>query len=380
MLNDTELRLIAWRNGSTQSERLAAAVLRLSGFEEIDPQAPLGGPDGTRDIICSKGGLTWVGAVYFPATPVRFPAIRRKFVGDLKGVADSHRGIAFVTNQALTPTQRKALVELGGADSKEVVTLHLERLRALLDSPLGYGIRLQFLGIPMTPEEQLSWFAESGNQLATTLTSNTRELMAIKAMIQRMSLSQDHIIKTLSLDLQPSAATPDLLSTTSFVRGRAPAVTDKLDISLVLLIHRLICFDLPQRGVGQLRTSDVWLGSADGIRAEHITPPAVDEVPALLEDLCSEWRQDVSSLARRSVNDRVAAVAKFHARFLVIHPFFDGNGRTARTILMQQCLDLFGRADMSVMEKGAKYYAALAQADSGNIRQLASIIKPIIEG
>ena len=69
----------------------------------------------------------------------------------------------------------------------------------------------------------------------------------------------------------------------------------------------------------------------------------------------------------------------WHARLLVIHPFFDGNGRTARAILMQQCLDLFGRADMSVMEKGARYYAALARADGGDLRDLAAIIRPIIE-
>jgi hypothetical protein len=65
MISDTELRLSFWRDGSTQAERLAAAVLRLSGYEEIDPQNPLGGPDGKKDILCQKGGLTWVAARRF---------------------------------------------------------------------------------------------------------------------------------------------------------------------------------------------------------------------------------------------------------------------------------------------------------------------------
>jgi fido (protein-threonine AMPylation protein) len=379
LLNDTELRLAAWRNGSTQAERLAASVLRLSGFEEIDPQAPLGGPDGTKDIVCSKGGLTWVGAVYFPVAPVRFPAIKKKFNADLAGVTGTRRGMAFVTNQTVTPTQRELLIGLGRAAGKEVEILHLERLRALLDSPLGYGTRLQFLGIPMTPEEQLSWFADSGNQLSSTLTSNTRELMGLKAMIQRMSLGQDHIIRTLGVEFDAGTVTPDLLSVTSFIRGSAPVVTDKLDVALVLLVHRLTCFDLPQRGVGQFRASDVWLGSADGTRAQHVTPPAVPEVPGLLEALCSGWRTEFERLKGASIEERLAGVAGFHARLLVIHPFFDGNGRTARAILMQQCLDLFGRADMSVMEKGARYYAALARADGGDFGDLAAIIRPIIQ-
>ena len=83
MLNDTELRLSFWRDGSTNAERLAAASLRLSGYEEIDPQSPLGGPDGRKDILCTKGGLTWVGAVYFPNGPTRFSAIKKKFQADL---------------------------------------------------------------------------------------------------------------------------------------------------------------------------------------------------------------------------------------------------------------------------------------------------------
>ncbi len=121
MISDTELRLAAWRSGSTQAERLAAATLRLSGYEAIDPQHPLGGPDGGRDIICIKGGLTWVGAVYFPVAPVRFAAIKKKFLHDLQGVT-AGRGMAFVTNQTLSVTQRKTLSELGQAQSVELIS------------------------------------------------------------------------------------------------------------------------------------------------------------------------------------------------------------------------------------------------------------------
>jgi hypothetical protein len=85
LTKETELRLSFWRDGSTQAERLAAAALRLSGYEEIDPQSPLGGPDGSKDILCRKGGLSWVAAVYFPTAPVRFTAIKKKFWSDLSG-------------------------------------------------------------------------------------------------------------------------------------------------------------------------------------------------------------------------------------------------------------------------------------------------------
>jgi hypothetical protein len=150
---DTELRLISWRDGSTQAERLAAAAMKLSGFEELDPQAPLGGPDGTKDIVCTKGGVRWIGAVYFPIGPVKFAAIKSKFKKDLAGVGTPYGGFAFVTNQSLSVGQRAALSQIASEAGKESVILHLERLRALLDSPSGYGTRIQFLKIPMNLEE-----------------------------------------------------------------------------------------------------------------------------------------------------------------------------------------------------------------------------------
>jgi hypothetical protein len=143
MISDTELRLSFWRDGSTKAERLAASALRLAGYDEIDPQSPLGGPDGKKDILCQKGGLTWVGAVYFPIGPTGFAAIKKKFSGDLSGAPTKPKGFVFVTNQTLTPLQRETLRKLVQDAGKEADILHLQQLTNLLDSAPGYGIRLQ---------------------------------------------------------------------------------------------------------------------------------------------------------------------------------------------------------------------------------------------
>lgn len=103
------------------------------------------------------------------------------------------------------------------------------------------------------------------------------------------------------------------------------------------------------------------------------------EVPIKLDALCVEWRSSFHKLARKSVDERLAALADFHARFLVIHPFLDGNGPVAKALLMQQCLDLFDRADMSLMDKGAAYYRALAAADLGQVNALKELIRPVIQ-
>lgn len=216
MLTDTELRLSFWRDGSTNAERLAASVLRLSGYEEIDPQSPLGGPDGKKDILCQKGGITWVGAVYFPNGPARFAAIKKKYRSDLAGSPASANGFVFVTNQTLTPNQRKILTDIANIERKEADILHLQKLINILDSASGYGVRIQYLQIPMSIEEQLSWAVDSDSQTAKALAAHTRELLALRASVDRINAGQTELTRTFGL---VSAATPDLISVSSFKKA-----------------------------------------------------------------------------------------------------------------------------------------------------------------
>src|SRR5579863_1468454 len=223
MLSDTELRLSYWRDGSTQAERLAAVALRLSGYEQIDPQSPLGGPDGKKDLLCERGGLIWVGAVYFPSTPVGFASIKKKYKSDFTGTPTEARGFVFITNQTLTPGQRKTLNAFAEAAGKEGELIHLQKLVTLLDSPLGYGTRLQFLKIPMSIEEQLSWAVDSDSQTAKALATHSRELLALRASIERLNTDQAQILRTLTL----GAPTPDLISVSSFTKADTLSAVSK---------------------------------------------------------------------------------------------------------------------------------------------------------
>lgn len=376
---DTELRLVAWRDGSTQAERLSAAILRLSGYEGIDPQAPIGGPDGGKDIICSRGGFVWTGAVYFPPTPVAFSSVKRKFQSDLGKVPSTNRGFAFITNRPLSPTQRTTLETLGTAAGKAVDIFHLERLRALLDGPRGYGVRLQYLGLAMTTEDQLAWFSESDDRVMNAVTLNTRELLAIKSMLQGVAKNNAEIMRTMSTVGLTTPPTPDLLSTANFL---APIPTTPIsaviDVPAVLFTHRLACFDMPVRSVGVLRKTEVWLADSGGKRAEHLQPPRADMVRELLDELCAAWRRNYSTVSAGRPIQKLEAIARFHAKLLAIHPFMDGNGRVARALMMQQALDFFGVANMSLLEQGTSYYRALGSADANDVTPLTTLLKPVV--
>jgi hypothetical protein len=158
--DETWSGLSVWTRGQKAAERLAAQVLRVEGYSSIDPSHPLGGRDGLKDIVCTKNNLSWIGAAYFPRTQRTIKEITKKFSDDLGGVKKNNvRGFAFITNQEIGLRDRSRLGKLARACKADLDLFHLERLTHILDSPGCYGIRLEFLDIEMTKEEQLAFIA-----------------------------------------------------------------------------------------------------------------------------------------------------------------------------------------------------------------------------
>jgi hypothetical protein len=144
--DETWHRLRDWTTGQSRSERLAAQILLSEGYTGLDPSHPLGGQDSGKDAMAWKDGQRWVMAVYFPRGQKDPQRTKRKFLDDLSGVeANNANGIAFVTNQELTLSQREALKEAAG--STLVDLYHLERVTAILDKPEMAEVRKQFLRI-----------------------------------------------------------------------------------------------------------------------------------------------------------------------------------------------------------------------------------------
>ena len=109
--------------------------------------------------------MKWIGAAYFPRGQQSFFDITEKFSGDLKEIKKNNaNALAFITNQKLTLGERKKIKEIGKPYTIEI--FHLERIAGILDSPRNYGIRLEFLDIELTKEEQLSFFAQKDNQIS----------------------------------------------------------------------------------------------------------------------------------------------------------------------------------------------------------------------
>lgn len=182
----TRTALMTWGYGHEKSEYLAIQILRIEKYTNLDPIHPQGGPDGRGDIICTDPqGLRCVVGVWFPrdSATKSLREAAKKFTHDLAGVKLKQvKGFVFVTNKELPLSERNKLILAATRQGCETCEIyHLERLYPILDSAMGYGLRLDVLGIKMKREEMVS-FVATHQQLTTALidaqTTALREMLS----------------------------------------------------------------------------------------------------------------------------------------------------------------------------------------------------------
>lgn len=135
----------------------------------------------------------------------------------------------------------------------------------------------------------------------------------------------------------------------------------------VLQLHKLVLDGIEEDFAGRYRNGQVRIMGANFI------PPAGRKVP----DLMMEFIKEVET-QRHNKNDLELATFTHH-RFVWIHPFFDGNGRTAR-LLMNIVLMQSGYPPAVILKNDRKkYYEALNQANKNNYEKLELLIGQAIE-
>ncbi len=95
-----------------------------------------------------------------------------------------------------------------------------------------------------------------------------------------------------------------------------------------------------------------------------------EETPALMNDLVTWYRKEFETQDKNPI----LLAAEFHYRYIRIHPFDDGNGRTARILMnfiLMQCN--YPPVIIKTNDK-ENYFAALRQADAGSIEPFIEYI------
>lgn len=143
----------------------------------------------------------------------------------------------------------------------------------------------------------------------------------------------------------------------------------KLTLSehFIRTLHHMVVQDTEKEWAGKYRNSNVFIGGAD----HH--PPEAFEVPSLMQGLMDWWKEN-----RRNLHP-IELAALFHHRLVHIHPFFDGNGRTAR--LAMNLLSMKAGYPLIIILKHdrKRYYRVLSEADKGRYEPLVRFIAQTTE-
>ncbi len=136
---------------------------------------------------------------------------------------------------------------------------------------------------------------------------------------------------------------------------------------LIRTLHQLVTRETEEAWAGKYRESNVFITGAD-----H-TPPDAMDVPLQMKNLVQWFRDNQKNL------HIVELAALFHHRLVFIHPFLDGNGRTARLamnlILMKEGYPLV----VILKNDRKKYYRVLSETDKGNHKSLVQFIAQAVQ-
>lgn len=140
-----------------------------------------------------------------------------------------------------------------------------------------------------------------------------------------------------------------------------------LSVFHVRQIHKLVLTRIDDENAGQYRRTHVRIGSA-----QHV-PPESWEIPQRMQ----EWENWLHQ-AEHELHPVVLA-AQAHHKLVAIHPFIDGNGRTARLVMNLVLFRYAYPPTVLLRANRRQYYQVLMQADAGRSEALANFVGKAVE-
>jgi len=202
-------------------EQMCRSILALDKrFSDVRPRHPRGGRDGGRDIEANfRNDHIAFGAVGFVNqandSAEQKKTINVKFNEDLKNAISAPlkpEVFVFFTNINLTIGEKELLIreaKLQGLIHCEI--MDRERIRISLDTPDGFSIRFQYLNIPLSEEEQASFFAKWGDDIQSVISTGFQRVEKTLNRIlffQEASSTLSHL--TLSIELKEKFSAEDI--------------------------------------------------------------------------------------------------------------------------------------------------------------------------
>jgi len=214
------------------------------------------------------------------------------------------------------------------------------------------------------PKESLARLRENV-LVSLTYNSNAIEGNSLTLQETRLVLEEGITIggKSLREHLEAINHKPAL----DVVEAEAKAKSKNISEAFVSYLHAIVLKGISENYAGKYRDTNIRItGSA-------FTPPSFHQVPSLMHNFITELNEK----ARKTHPVETAAWA--HFKLVDVHPFVDGNGRTAR-LLMNLILLKHGYP-ITIIQKAERkqYYRVLEQAHAGNLTPFANFVARSVE-
>ncbi len=135
----------------------------------------------------------------------------------------------------------------------------------------------------------------------------------------------------------------------------------------ILSVNRILMQGIDDQNAGKYRTSQVRVAGAT------FMPPSASKIQPMMNELLQTIQQNPDELAP------IELAAFFHHKLVYIHPFLDGNGRTAR--LLMNIILMKNGYPFTVLLKvdRSKYLKTLSEADNDNLVPFTNFIAQCVE-